>query len=68
MAERVVMCPDITCEHCAAAIRRELGELEGVRAVEADATTKKVVVRWEAPADWDGIQALLEEIGYPPEA
>ena len=49
-------------------IKRELGELEGVASVTADAGTKQVTVEWDAPATWDGIKALLTEINYPPMA
>jgi len=48
------------------AIKRELGELEGVTSVTADTETKKVAVEWDTPATWEGIKALLAEINYPP--
>jgi copper chaperone CopZ len=47
------------------AIKRELGALEGVQSVEADETSKEVVVTFEAPADMQKINSLMEEIGYP---
>jgi copper chaperone CopZ len=46
-------------------IQRELGELEGVSNVEADADAKTVTVAWGAPANEDDIKALLAEINYP---
>lgn len=58
--------PNISCNHCVMAIKRELGELEGVASVTADAGTKQVTVEWDTPATWDGIKALLAEINYPP--
>jgi len=57
--------PAIHCGHCVMTIKRELGELEGVKSVEVDLATKLVMVVWEAPATWDKIKALMAEIGYP---
>ena len=59
--------PNISCGHCTQTIECELSELAGITAVRADQSTKQVDVRWEPPADWVQINALLEEIGYPPE-
>lgn len=58
--------PNISCGHCVQTILSELCDLEGVRKVEADQETRMVTVRWEEPATWGGIVALLEEIHYPP--
>ena len=57
--------PAINCMHCVHTIKMELGELPGVTLVEADATTKKVVVEFEEPADETKIEGLLKEINYP---
>jgi len=46
-------------------IKRELGDLEGVGGVEADAKTKKVTVEWGDPSNLEEIKALLTEINYP---
>jgi copper chaperone CopZ len=47
-------------------IERELGELDGVKSVDADPETKTVTVEWEDPATWEDIKELLIEINYPP--
>jgi copper chaperone CopZ len=65
--EKTVQVPAISCAHCVATIRRELGDLPGVRAVTADAASKQVTVRYDPPADWGIIVALLKDLGYPPE-
>ena len=59
--------PSISCNHCVHTIKTELGELDGVSAVEADASTKQVVVQYEDPATQQGIEELLAEINYPVE-
>jgi copper chaperone len=58
--------PSINCNHCVHTIRTELAELEGVNAVQADLTTKKVVITFEAPATADLLVKTLTEINYPP--
>ncbi len=56
----------IHCGHCTMTIEREVAELAGVKSVQADQKTQMVTISWEAPATWDKIKALMEEIGYPP--
>jgi copper chaperone CopZ len=65
METKTFQAPAIHCGHCTATIERELGEREGIQSVKADQNTKMVTVKWEAPATWDTIKALMAEIGYP---
>ena len=65
MTTEKFLAPDISCGHCVMAIKRELGALEGVQSVDADETSKEVVVTFEPPADMEKISRLMEEIGYP---
>jgi copper chaperone len=61
--------PAISCGHCVARIEKALGALAGVKAVSADAGTRKVDVELGEGAGLDGaVRAALVEIGYPPEA
>ena len=57
--------PNISCGHCVHTIKSELGEMQGVFAVEADAATKKAVISFGAPATEESIKELLAEINYP---
>jgi copper chaperone CopZ len=59
--------PNISCGHCTHTIEMELGELAGVTHVNAVQDSKQVTVEWQEPATWAQIQALLQEINYPPE-
>jgi copper ion binding protein len=59
--------PAIHCAHCTHTIEMEVGELQGVQAVKADLNTKKVEIKFDAPADETKIKALLAEINYPAE-
>lgn len=66
MQQRSFTVPNISCSHCTATIVRELEQLDGVGQAEADATSKRVRVQWQAPATWEEIHSLLAEIGFPP--
>jgi len=57
--------PAIHCMHCVHTIKMELGELPGVKSVEGDASSKKMTIQFESPANEAGIQKMLEEINYP---
>ena len=56
--------PSISCDHCVMTIKRELEEIQGIKEVEGDATTKKITVQWDSPATVEKITATLKEINY----
>ena len=67
MATRTVSVPNISCQHCASAIKRELKEVPGVLSVEVDTGARKVTVEYQEPQTrWEDIRRTLEEINYPP--
>ncbi|WP_257183643.1 heavy-metal-associated domain-containing protein [Corynebacterium cystitidis] len=53
----------MTCGHCEASVKEEVGEIEGVTAVTADHTTGAVSVTGENFTD-DQVAAAVEEAGY----
>jgi copper ion binding protein len=55
--------PGMTCGHCEAAVKREVGAVAGVNRVDVDLTTKDVVVTGDA-LDRDAIVAAIDEAGY----
>ena len=57
--------PNISCHHCVHTIQNEVGELPGVKSVEADVATKVTTITFEAPASEDVIKSLLAELNYP---
>jgi len=67
MAEKTITIPKISCGHCVATIKRELGDLPGVTVVDANLETKQVIISWQEPATWESVVETLEEIGYPPQ-
>jgi len=57
--------PSISCGHCVHTIQMEVGDLAGVKAVEASADAKTATVTFSDPATEDTIKTLLAEINYP---
>jgi copper chaperone len=61
--ELVFTVPGISCGHCEAAIKREVGSVAGVADIDVDLDSKLVTVRGEA-LDRDDIVAAIDEAGY----
>ena len=55
--------PDLSCDHCRAAVTAEVGKVAGVAAVDVDLDAKQVRVTGAALQDAD-IRAALDEAGY----
>ena len=58
--------PNISCAHCVHTIKTEVGELAGVKSVEASFETKTAVVSFDSPVTEAEIVATLKSINYPP--
>jgi len=67
MTTLTVKAPNISCGHCVHTIEEEVGELAGVKSVQAKEDSKIVTVTFETPATTEQIEALMAEIGYPAE-
>ena len=67
MESKTFIVPNISCGHCTHTIEMEVADIAGVNSVKAEQESKQVTVEWNAPATWEKIQALLQEINYPPE-
>jgi copper chaperone CopZ len=64
MTESVVYSvPAIHCAHCAASIREEVSEVDGVSSVEVDLDSKLVTVSGTALDD-TAVRAAIAEAGY----
>ena len=55
--------PEVSCDHCRAAIAREISTVAGVETVEVDLETKTVTVTGE-PLDEAAIVAAIDDAGY----
>lgn len=67
MQSKTFVVPNISCHHCVRSIQSEIGELPGVKAIQADLATKQVTVSWDEPLTWEQIAAALVAINYPPQ-
>lgn len=55
--------PGMTCGHCEAAVKQEVGSLSGVTDVQVDLDTKDVTVTGDG-LDRDAIVAAIDEAGF----
>ena len=55
--------PGVHCAHCEAAIKQEVGGVEGVERVEVDLEGKKVMISGSALDD-ARLRAAIDEAGY----
>ena len=55
--------PGMTCGHCEAAIKQEVGAVAGVTGVDVDLETKDVVVTGTS-LDRDALVAAIDEAGF----
>ncbi|MEH3088533.1 MAG: cation transporter [Microbacterium arborescens] len=62
-----VLVSGMTCEHCVSSVTEELGEIDGVEAVEVDLNVgglSRVTVHSSGPIDDAALTAAVEEAGY----
>jgi copper chaperone CopZ len=60
--------PDVNCAHCKMKIEGEVSNLPGVASVNVDIEAKQAVIKLISPPTKAEIEALLSDIGYPPES
>ena len=65
MESQTFSIPNISCGHCVMAIKRELGEMDGISKVEGDPGKKEITVDWSAPVTLEKIKDTLKDINYP---
>ena len=54
----------MSCEHCAAAIDAQLTQVPGVREVEVDLASGRVLISSSAALDEDAVREAVEAAGY----
>lgn len=64
MTTTTVTVTGMTCGHCEASVREEIGEIAGVNSVEVDLATGVVTIDSDAPVDKAMIESAVEEAGY----
>ncbi|CAN5502843.1 hypothetical protein BH23CHL2_BH23CHL2_23790 [soil metagenome] len=68
MTKRTYHVPEIHCDHCVAAINRELGQIDGIAEIDVDLDTKTVTVEVDEDVTDAEITAGLYEAGFDIEA
>jgi len=64
--EVTLTAPDISCDHCIAAIRKALSRLPGVQFLGGNPLTKQVTIRYDPSlVALTAIEKAMEEEGYP---
>lgn len=64
MTERTYNVPEVHCEHCVAAINRELGQIQGIGRIEVNLDEKTVTVEADEEVTDAVIAAGLYEAGF----
>lgn len=65
MSTLTLKVPGMTCGHCEAAIKGEVGKVAGVSRVDVDLTTKLVTVVGDASEpDRQAVLAAIDEAGF----
>ena len=65
MNNRIILIPNLSCDHCVRTIETELRELKGVHSVNADLSNKSISISIDETMAWDTVVELLKEINYP---
>jgi copper chaperone len=64
--EVTLTAPDISCDHCIAAIRKALSNLAGVQFLGGTPQAKQVTIRYDpSVVELTAIEKAMEEEGYP---
>lgn len=64
MSESTYTVTGMTCEHCASAVRQELGALDGVRTVDVDVASGRVTVTSDVELSTEDVRSAVDEAGY----
>ena len=66
MSETITLyADDISCNHCAMTIKRELAGVTGISNVEVDVAAKAIRLEYSDQDALARAKAALDEIGYP---
>ncbi len=66
MEKKIVKIPAIGGHYALIEMRNVLENLEGVKDIKVDITTKQARFMWEAPVTWNDIKERISSIGYLP--
>ena len=64
MSAITVTVTGMTCGHCVASVREEVGGIDGVTSVDVDLASGRVTVEADRPIDRADLAAAVDEAGY----
>ena len=64
MSEYDLKVKGMHCPSCEALVREDLGDISGVKAVDADHKKGTVKVRYEGALDFEKVKAAIASLGY----
>ena len=64
MATSTYTVTGMTCEHCVASVKEEVGEISGVTGVDVDLASGRLDVTSEGDLDRSTVEAAVTEAGY----
>lgn len=64
MATSTYTVTGMTCGHCVASVRQEIGKIDGVTSVDVDLASGRVQVESAAPLADADVTAAVDEAGY----
>ena len=64
VATRVISVTGMSCDHCASAVRAEVGRLTGVTGIEVDVAAGQVRITGEPVPGDDALRQAISEAGY----
>ncbi|BCK53238.1 heavy-metal-associated domain-containing protein [Nocardia wallacei] len=64
MATSTYTVTGMTCGHCVASVRQEIGKIDGVTSVDVDLASGRVQVESAAPLAAADVAAAVDEAGY----
>lgn len=64
MTTTTVTVTGMTCRHCEASVREEIGEIAGVKSVDVDIATGAVTIESDTPVGRAAIKSAVEDAGY----
>ncbi|AWK76784.1 cation-transporting ATPase (plasmid) [Rhodococcus oxybenzonivorans] len=64
MSTSTVTVTGMTCGHCVSSVREQIGNIDGVTAVDVDLTSGRVTINSHEPLERSAIQNAVEEAGY----
>jgi copper chaperone len=64
MATSEYLVTGMTCGHCVSSVKEEVGQIDGVSAVEVDLASGRVTVTSAQPVAREAVAAAVDEAGY----